>query len=246
MLAATIARLDERGVLEIDAPVPWAEVGLEPHPAWEGTTIRQLLDHSAGMPVARPEWFRGGETCRFFLPRLIAGPPTADRGDWRYSNGNYCALGLVVEHVTEQVAVEAVNDELFRPLELAGAHTTEGGLLPDDMIHGKNPNRLSRLGAAGTFVVSSNDLALAFSHLSPADLDVLRQPAVFVDQYGFGHTGTIEGAKACTGVLQDGATVMSAAIAGDSVASGGGVCDRLLPALAQDLGIPAARPDRWP
>ncbi|MEM1332164.1 MAG: serine hydrolase domain-containing protein [Actinomycetota bacterium] len=246
MTAATVARLAERGDVDLDAPMPWWVMGIAAHPEWLEVTPRELLGHAAGMPVARPEWFRGGATCEDFLPTLVAAPPTATRGRWTYSNGNYCALGLLLEHVTGRSAVEAVFDELFAPLGLSGLHSTELGLLPGDMQHPKRVERLSRLGAAGTFIVSTNDLALALSHLSDAEIATLGAPSVFTDQYGLGHTGTIEGAKACTWILQGGATVVSAAISGDSVGFGGVICDRVLPALAIDLGLPSVEPRRWP
>ena len=94
--------------------------------------------------------------------------------------------------------------------------------------------------------MSTNDLALGLASLTEADRDIVRAPAVFRDEYGFGHTGTIDGAKACTWVLEGGATVVSATIAGNSVSSGGRICDLVLPALAAALGLPVVDPSRWP
>ena len=114
------------------------------------------------------------------------------------------------------------------------------------MAHPDGVDRLSRLGGAGTVVVSTDDTALALGRLTPADRAVLQPPGVFADQYGWGHTGTVDGAKACMWVLDGGETVVSTTIAGNSVGTGGALCDIVVPAVAGDLGIGAGRPDRTP
>jgi hypothetical protein len=52
------------------------------------------------MPVARQPWFDGDVDCSGFFPLLLAAAPESNRNVWRYSNGNYCALGVLVEFVT--------------------------------------------------------------------------------------------------------------------------------------------------
>ena len=247
MTSLAVGRLASIGAVDLDAPVPWDAMGIAAHPAWLDVTPRELSDHSAGMPVARADWFVwGGGTCREFLPNLMVAPPTGTRGEWEYSNGNYCALGLLVEHVTGQPAADAIDGIVFGPDELGGVHSTEAGLRDTDLAHPRPVERLTRLGAAGTFVVSMNDLAVVLSQLSSDDLAHLRQPAAYTDQYGVGHTGTIQGAKACAWSLDDGTTAISIAISGDSVYSGGQLCNLALPALARDLGVPAPEPRRFP
>jgi hypothetical protein len=78
------------------------------------------------------------------------------------------------------------------------------------------------------------------------DLEVLRWPGIIVDQYGWGHTGTLDGAKACAWVLEDGRTTVAAVVSGPRPATGGKVCDAVLPALALDLGIWSGDPLRNP
>jgi hypothetical protein len=79
-----------------------------------------------------------------------------------------------------------------------------------------------------------------------ADLETLRWPGIIVDQYGWGHTGTIDGAKACAWVLDERSTVLVAMVSGQRPRTGGEVCDMLLPALATDLGVWAGDPVRNP
>ena len=75
---------------------------------------------------------------------------------------------------------------------------------------------------------------------------MLTLPGVMVDQYGWGHTGTVDGARACAWVMEDGRTVLVGVIAGNRPSSGGRLCDALLPALAHDLGFFAGPPVRLP
>ncbi len=244
--AVGIARLAEDGLLAIGEPVPWATIGLAPDPGWNDITVRDLLDHTSGMPVARTSWFGGGGDCRGFLPTLVDSAPQSHRGAWRYSNGNYCALGLLIEALTGQALDVALQALVFDPIGADGLHLSTDGLLPTDAPHGFDANRFSRLGGAGTLIVSTDDLTAVAAQLLPGDIATLRAPGVFVDQYGWGHTGTIDGAVSCLWVLENGRTTVAATIAGSTPAKGGDICDRVVPAVANDLGIGQGRPVRTP
>ncbi len=245
--AVALARLVGQGLVDPAAPMSWADLGLSPHPAWADVTIRELLDHRSGMPVARGSWFQQPGDCAAHLPGLIDAPPEGSRGEWRYSNGNYCALGLLVEQVTGIPLAEAAQRLVFDPIGVDGVHLTTTGLQPTDIAHRLPVARLSRLGGAGSFVVSTDDLALMAGTLTADDLALLTWPSVFTDQYGWGHTGTVDGAKACLWIVEGGRTALAATIAGDSVGTGGGVCDIVVAAVTDDLGIGGAgKPDRTP
>ena len=246
VIALAIARLHVQGLVDVLGPVPWAELGLDPNAAWADVTIRELLDHESGLSKARYSWFTGEGTCRDYVPSLLTSPPNGDRGRWVYSNGNYCLLGLLVEQRTGAPLDVALQQLVFDPVGANGVHLTYGGLQPGDQPHADGVERLSRLGGAGTLIVSTDDTAMVLGRMTPADRMILQPPGVFTDQYGFGHTGTVDGAKACIWVLEDRATVVSATIAGNSVSSGGGVCDIVVPAVASDLGFGSAKPDRTP
>jgi CubicO group peptidase (beta-lactamase class C family) len=246
LTAIMIARLDQAGTIEIDAPMPWADLALPVHPDWQSVTARELLAHSSGMPVVRSAWFDGEIDCASFLPFLLGQPPTTTRGRWTYSNGNYCALGLFVERTTGLRLDQAAQSLLFDPLGGSGAHLTTDALLPTDVEYRLGVGRLSRLGGAGTFVVSTDDVAAVLATVTSSDLDVLTWPGVFVDQYGWGHTGTVDAAAACAWVLEGGRTVVAATVSGGTPATGGLLCDRVVPAVADDLGIGQGRPDRSP
>lgn len=245
VVGVALARLHQQGVIDVAEPVPWGEIGIWPGNGWSDVTLWELMNHSAGVPVARSSWFTGGASCEEHIVPLVSSPPRGHRGTWTYSNGNYCLLGMVIEARTGLPLDTAAQQLVFDPVGADGVHLTLDGLLPDDMPHphGAGVQRLSRLGGAGTIVVSTDDLALAIGRLTEADLEIVRR-GVFVDQYGFGHTGTVDGAKACTWWLDGGDTVMSATIAGDARSTGGAVCDLMIPAIAADLGIAAGRPNR--
>jgi len=246
LTALVIARLDQAGLIDVDAPVPWSEIATAAHPGWADATPRELLAHTSGMPVARSAWFDGAIDCATFVPWLLDGPPSSTRGGWTYSNGNYCALGLLVEHSTGLPLDEAAQALLLDPLGLTGIHLSTDGQLPSDVEYRLGVERLSRLGGAGTFIVSTDDIASVLAAVTTADLEVLTWPGLIVDQYGWGHTGSVDGATACAWVLEGGRTVVAATVAGGSPSTGGAVCDRVVPAIADDLGIGRGRPDRSP
>jgi CubicO group peptidase (beta-lactamase class C family) len=245
--ALLIARLDQGGILDLDAPTPWGVAGLLPHTGWDDVTPRELLAHTSGMPVVRRQWFERSGDCGSFLPSLLREGPQPHRGEWTYSNGNYCALGLLVEALTAMPLDRAAQVFLFDPLGADGIHLTTEGQRPSDIVYALGVDRLDRLGGAGSLIVSTDDLAVLFGSMTAADRRTLTWPGVFVDQYGWGHTGSVDGAVSCAWMLDDDRTVVVTTIAGVVPSTGGGVCDRVVPAIATDLGIPAAgEPDRSP
>lgn len=251
--ALAIARLAEAGQLDMAAPVPWAAMGIAHHPAWDDVTPRELLDHTSGMPIVREAWLAVGQPCAAPLAFVMSAPPSATRGRWTYSNGNYCALGLLVEHLTGQPLDAATRALILDPAGVVGPYLARAGFTPESAPYPKGAQRLLGLGGAGEWVASSNALAAIVQSITPTDRDVMRFPGIIVDQYGWGHTGTLDGAKACAWVLDDGAmpqsagaTVLVGLVAGNNPDTGGGVCDRLVTALAADLGRSAGLPIRLP
>ena len=244
--AITAARLATVGLLAVDGPVPWNAMGLAHDPAWDNVTVRELLNHTSGMPIAGKSWFDDPGSCATPLTAALSLPPRDTRGKWTYSNGNYCAIGLLIELVTAQRIDEAAESLVFDPLGISGAHLTLDPRPTTDGPYALNLARLDRLGGAGTWMISSDDVALMLSAITSDDLNTLTFPGVFVDQYGWGHTGTVDGAKACAWVIENGRTIVTALVAGNAPSSGGRLCDVVVPALALDLGLWADRPNRDP
>jgi hypothetical protein len=107
--------------------------------------------------------------------------------------------------------------------------------------------RFDRLGAAGQWVISTDDVAAVLRSITDVDRDVLRFPGIMRDQYGWGHTGSVDGASSCAWIIEDGRTVVAATTSGPVPGSGGGVCDVVLPSLVADLGMPyLGEPERFP
>jgi D-alanyl-D-alanine carboxypeptidase len=244
--ALGIARLVESGRLDLAAPVPWTELGLTPDPGWNDVTVRQLLDHTSGMPIARKTWLDLPGPCAVPLQDAVAAPPRPERGTWVYSNGNYCALGMLIEHVTGESLDAATRHLVFEPAGVDGPHLTSAGPQPGDGPYAGAISRFDRLGGAGTWMASTDDLVAILGSVTAADRVTLAWPAMITDQYGWGHTGTVTGATACAWVLDDGRTLVAAVVAGNSPATGGGVCDEVVPAVSADFGDWRGEPVRTP
>jgi len=242
----TVARLAQIGAIQLDAPVPWDLVGIARHPAWNDVTFRELLDHTSGMPKLLGSWTTVPGSCAIPLTTALANPPTVSRSKWLYSNGNYCALGLMIEAVTGVDRGTTARGVVFDPIGVTGPHLTTDGLFTTDGPHLEGVARLERLGGAGTWIAASDDIAAMLDSVTADDLVTLAYPAIMADQYGWGHTGTIDGAKACAWVMDQGRTIVIGIVAGSRPATGGRVCDVLVPAVAADLGIWAGTPVRLP
>ena len=162
-------------------------------PYGDRITVRQLLDHTAGVPeyghVPKRGLYRG---VRFksWTPRelvaLVAGqPPTAPPGStWSYSNTGYVLAGLIIEAVTGHSLGDELRRRIFRPLRLrdtsfpmhspkpAGPHARGYSLdLDDELVAIEGPLRdvtvydPSALWAAGNLVSTERDLARFFRAL---------------------------------------------------------------------------------
>ena len=240
--ALTVGRLVQAGLLDPDAAVPWDAMGIAHHPWWDDVTVRELLWHWSGMAPAQESWLDLPGSCVDPLSAAMLDPPRVFRGRWVYSNGNYCALGLLIEHVTSQRFDDAARSWLFDGLGITGPHLTVDGLQTGDGPYALDVRRLDRLGAAGNWMASTDDMALLLSSLTDADRAMLAGPGVMTDQYGWGHTGTIDGAKGCAWVMEAERTVLVAVVAGNHPKAGSQLCDAVVPALAEDLGFYAGLP----
>ena len=236
--ALTVARLVQQGLLDVDQFVPWEVMGFAIDPAWSTVTVRDLLDHTSGIPIARKSWLDDPGPCAVPLAAVLVGPPSPERGAWVYSNGNYSALGLLVELVTGERYDAAAYRLVLTPAGISGLHLTVDGAGPDDAPYAEGVARFDRLGGAGQWMASTDDVAGLLAAITDLDRDVLTWPGIFADQYGWGHTGSVDGAFSCAWVIDDGRAVVSATVSGFTPGSGGAVCDLVLPAAAADLGLP--------
>jgi D-alanyl-D-alanine carboxypeptidase len=220
--AITALQLVEEGVVGLDDPVGSivAEaVGVgQPSAGVAGLTVRQLLTHTSGFPQYENLFFRNQvgsceEAAAVGVSRSLQG------AGYRYSNMNYCVLGVLIEQLAGQDYEQAVYERLLTPLGISGmrlAPTHDPG--PGEVVHRSVPGRnyMEVLGAAGAWVASPADLVAIFDSLDPdtpgwkpleADMvtemkTAINDPLVPDRGYGMGvilygggaagHTGTVE------------------------------------------------------
>ena len=172
--AITALQLVEEGLVGLDEPVGRLaafEAGVPtPTDRAAGVTIRQLLTHTSGFGQYENLFFRNQvgsceEAAAVGLTRSMGG------GGFRYSNMNYCVLGLVIENLTGRSYEEVVYERLLTPLGISGmrlAPTYDPG--PGEVEHRTVPGRnyMEVLGAAGAWVATPNDLVTIIDSLDPA------------------------------------------------------------------------------
>ncbi|MFB9680967.1 serine hydrolase domain-containing protein [Streptosporangium vulgare] len=159
-----VLQLVAEGRLTLDDTVAkWLPGVVEEHLGADGTgiTVRQLLNHTSGLPDA----VLGQEPA----------PPEEPGTRFVYSKVNYSLAGMIVELVTGATLAEEVEHRLARPLHLTGTYlpgaeeTTvrapharhysklgESG--PGAEIHDVTEMNVSWAGAAGGMVSTTSDL----------------------------------------------------------------------------------------
>jgi D-alanyl-D-alanine carboxypeptidase len=185
-------------------------------------TVRQLLTHTSGFPQYENLFFRNQvdsceEAAAVGVTRSLQGP------SYRYSNMNYCVLGVLIEQLTGDDYEQVVGDRVLTPLGITGMRLAPThGPGPGEVVHRSVPGRdyMEVLGAAGAWVASPADLVAILNSLDPAtpgwkplDADTVagmktavNDPLVPDRGYGMGmilfgdgaagHTGTIESTHA--------------------------------------------------
>jgi D-alanyl-D-alanine carboxypeptidase len=180
-VATALLRLQEQGKVNLDklvtAYVPNAPVA-------EGTTVRELLNLTAGLPdyIGTPTWssaVTANPTRAWTLDEIMTLPPSAApaRGTYAYSNTDYIVAGQVLESVTKMTAASALRSVLFEPLHLTQTDTTgvghpssEGTILVTETSPptpttalGSYISMESTAGTAGSMSSTVSDLA-RFAH----------------------------------------------------------------------------------
>jgi len=224
--AITMLQLVEEGLIGLDDPIGSIvadAVGVSsPIAGVAEMTVRQLLTHISGFPQYESLFFRNqvgscAEAAAIGVTRSLQG------ASFRYSNMNYCVLGMLIEQLTGQPYEQVVYERLLSPLGISGmrlAPTYDPG--PGEVVHRSVPGRnyMEVLGAAGAWVASPTDLVTIFDSLDldmpgwkPLEADTVTTMKTAVNDplapdrgYGMGlilygggaagHTGTIESTHA--------------------------------------------------
>lgn len=233
--AIVTMQLVEAGTLSLDEPVGQIVIDHLGLTAWDadapGITVRELLSHTSGFPQGEGIFFgNGASSCMDAARQGLAGPISS--GGFRYSNMNYCVLGLLIEAVTGHTYERVAHENLLTPLGIGGmrmASTYDLG--PDEVSHHPTPGRnyMETLGAAGAWNATPGDLVTILNSIDPdtpgwkavgpetASAMRYRVPAaappsgyglgiINYDGGAYGHTGTIEHTHAMVVTQPDGVT----------------------------------------
>ena len=143
-------------------------------PFAEGITVRQLLNHTSGLPdfvgdpVAFFEPYRRDPAHRWELGRLdelrlvMETPRLFAPGEgWAYRGSNYIVLGLIVEATTGLTLREALRDRVLAPLGLMRTDLVEESLR-SDCARGYLPPDNPLLPREGPELVDVTQLDLPF------------------------------------------------------------------------------------
>lgn len=140
-------------------------------------TLRQLLNHTSGIPDYVPSLLSSGvnlfrEWQPVDLVGLLAGADAEflPGQGWAYSNTNYVLIGLVIEAATQSTVAQEIRSRISEPLGLkdtfyAGVEEIPGGAVSgywdvnnDGRLDNVGNLSLSWAGAAGAIVSNTQDL----------------------------------------------------------------------------------------
>lgn len=141
MTAVMILQLQREGEIDLDDRIGEHLPGLLPYE--EDPTIRQVLNHTGGLPDFLPHLYpslaegdlsdvREGHRTRYEPEELIAigtqGPLLFEPGTgWSYSNVGYFVLGLLVEEVTGNSFGHELEARILGPAGLERSYFPRGG-----------------------------------------------------------------------------------------------------------------------
>ena len=167
--ATAVLGLVQDGAVELDAPLS----AYLPDCAWEGVTIRTLLNHSSGVPDRYMALADGEEVvtitdaAAYICEGELAGVPGET---YRYNNSAYVLLAALVERVTGESFEAAMERLVFAPLDLSETRvwnlvSPDGGLevAPtfnqwDEPPSAEPPTKLDGVAGDGAVHSSLNDL----------------------------------------------------------------------------------------
>jgi CubicO group peptidase (beta-lactamase class C family) len=142
-VAVGIMQLIEANRLSLDSQIGDV-LDFDLHQIDRGITIRQLLNHTSGIP----DYFDESMMSEYadlwidfpnykirksmdLLPLFIEKPMMYQAGEkFQYNNSGYVVLGLIIESVTGQLFDEYLTDSVFRPCEMLDTGYYEFDRLP--------------------------------------------------------------------------------------------------------------------
>lgn len=147
MVAVSVLKLAEEGVLQLDAPASAYLPGFDQllHPP-EPVSVRQLLQHRSGMPSVNGPLFDPATVRQALTQSLSLADRLALAGTmpwekklaqgFEYSHSNYIALAMIVERLRGRPIGDVIRADIVEPLDLSGTRMTAPGPPPSSMVHG--------------------------------------------------------------------------------------------------------------
>lgn len=128
--AALVLLLVREGTIQLDAPV--SSYLPDAPPAWEGVTVRRLLNHTSGLVRTDPAIDLGKD---YSEAELLASayrlPLLAPPGQRHvYSNLGYQVLGILCSRVGGRFWGEQMREKLFAPLRMTARVISEQDIVP--------------------------------------------------------------------------------------------------------------------
>jgi D-alanyl-D-alanine carboxypeptidase len=124
----------------VDAVVPGQPA------AWSAVTLRQLLQHTSGIPdFSRSSEFQDALVASLQVPpppaqllSSVAGEPLAftPGSEYEYSNSDNIMVALMVEAATGRAYADALQERVAAPLGLAAISLPTDSALPTPFVHG--------------------------------------------------------------------------------------------------------------
>ena len=201
---AAILLLAQAGKLDINAPV--AKYYPQAPNLWSAVTVRQLVNHTSGLPNNELQDFNKGLCVPYTMDELIgtfrSRPLKFKAGtDWAYTNTEYYLLAYIVQTVSGESYADFLARQLFQPLgmnatgialtlavvpEMAEGYARDG----KSLRHREYFDRSLEIGAGGIYSTVSdmlrwNEALNGEKLLNRKSLDLMFTPSS-PGNYGFG------------------------------------------------------------
>ena len=192
--AALVLKLVDEGKLSLDDTLGKL-LPTETPPAWHAVTVRQLLNHTSGIPdyTGKPGWMIEANTGKAFTTQglidITRDMPMdfAPGTKWKYNNTGYVLLSAIAEKLTGEPWYATLREKVTGPLGLASIRCgcEPGPAVVAGFTEGGKPSQridMSVPSGAGALVGNAADLArwAAALHggkvLKPATYQVMITP----------------------------------------------------------------------
>jgi CubicO group peptidase (beta-lactamase class C family) len=204
-VAATVTRLADRGVLDLDQTLDTYLPDIAARiPYAERVTLRMLVQHRSGIPnyndVGDYDWFDMSGDKPDEITRVYDLPPDFEPGSGEgYSNTNYLLIGRIMEAATGKRWEALVREEILRPLELERTVFSIREVELEDLASGYmkgwdgDLKELDYPGPAGAMIAPIDEVGVFLRALNNGSLLSETEQVTYSDLYRYGHTGLLPG-----------------------------------------------------